>query len=382
MKKIYLDYAASTPVDNEVLKAMRPYFDQQFYNPSSTYLAARSVRQALERARTDIALCLGSRPAEVIFTAGATEANNLAIAGVMRQFPAGEVLASAIEHESVLAPASQFKNRQIPVNRQGLVEIKTLRKMISAKTSLVSIGLVNNELGVIQSLREISALTKKIRAERLAKGNKLPIYLHSDAAQAGNFLDLHVARLGVDLMSLNGGKIYGPKQSGALYIRTGLKLQPLFLGGGQEFGLRSGTENVPANMGLAAALTKAQALRASDVKRLAGLRDFFEKGLKAKVPGIQINGVTKNRTPHIVNVTFAGVDNERLIIQLDEEGVMAAVGSACSAAKDEPSHVLAAIGLTTKQARSTLRLSFGRTTTQADLERTLELLVRFCSLER
>jgi cysteine desulfurase len=213
MKRIYLDYAAATPMTPEVLKAMEPYFSQKFYNPSASYLAARAARQDLNQARAAVARPLGARPAEIIFTAGATEANNLAIQGIMRQFPDGEVLVSAIEHESVLEPAGLFQPKLIPVDGEGLIILNKLSNLISDNTVLISVMLVNNELGTIQPLHEVAGLVKETLQKRLAKGNKTPLYLHTDAAQAANYLDLHTSRLGIDLMSLNGGKIYGPKQS-------------------------------------------------------------------------------------------------------------------------------------------------------------------------
>src|SRR5581483_1659253 len=249
MKSIYLDYAAATPLDKTVLAAMTPYFREEFYNPSATYLAGRAARQVLNAARSSVARNLGAQPGEIVFTAGATEANNLAISGVMRQHPKGEILVSAIEHESVLAPAGQYNCRRIPVSKQGVVDLTKLEKMLTPQTKLVSVMLVNNELGTVQPIAEIAKLLNMLSNSRRGK-----ILLHSDAAQAGNLFDLHVARLGVDLLSLNGGKIYGPKQSGALYIKAGLELQPLVLGGGQERGLRSGTGNLPGVAGLAKAL--------------------------------------------------------------------------------------------------------------------------------
>ena len=206
MKYIYLDYAAATPMDPIVLKAMEPFFSRQFHNPSAIYLAGRAARQALENARTSIAQNLGARPAEITFTAGATEANNLAVQGIMRNYRGGEVLVSSIEHESVLEPAKLFRHREIPVSSQGIVNIAKLEKMISAETVLVSIMMVNNELGSVQPIREISKILNKSRKLRGPKG--FPLYLHTDAAQAPNYFDLHVSRLGVDLLTINGGKIY------------------------------------------------------------------------------------------------------------------------------------------------------------------------------
>ena len=373
MKSIYLDYAAATPLDPQVLKAMQPYLGRQFYNPSATYLAGRAVRKDLEQARSSIAQNLGAKPVEIIFTAGATEANNLAIAGIMRQFPDGEVLVSAVEHESVLAPAKEFRHRLIPVDKQGIVNLPKLENMIGKQTVLVSVMLVNNELGSIQPIREISQILNKLSILRKSRGNKLPLYLHTDAAQAANYLDLHASRLGVDLLSINGGKIYGPKQTGVLFVRAGVRLLPLVLGGGQERNLRSGTENVAGFVGLAKALDKAQSRRKQESKRLAGLRELFLLDLKERTPLVIVNGSDRHQSPHILHLSFPGQDNERLMMQLDELGVQAAVGSACSASKDEPSHVLKAIGLSEALARSSLRFSFGHGTTKSDLKKVAEL---------
>jgi len=378
-KNIYLDYAAATPMDSSVRQAMEPYFSDNFYNPSATYLAGQKARSALNDARTLIAGHLGSRPAEVVFTAGATEANNLAIQGVMRQFPDGEVLVSAVEHESVLAPAGLFNCQQVPADKQGIVDLAKLESLLSDETVLVSVMYVNNELGSLQPLSEISQILNKLSKSRKSRGNDRPLYLHVDAAQAPNYLDLHVARLGVDFLSLNGGKIYGPKQSGVLYIKTGSQLQPQILGGGQEWSYRSGTENVPAAVGLATALELAQSKRSDETPRLKALRNLFIAGLATKLPTATINGSVKHTAPHILSVTFASADNERLMMQLDEAGVMCAVGSACSASSQEPSHVLKAIGLSDTQARSTLRFSFGRDTSSTDIQATLVLLERFVS---
>lgn len=382
MKTIYLDYAAATPMEREVLKAMKPYFDERFYNPSATYLAARSTRQELEAIRQKVAVCLGAKPAEVIFTAGATEANNLAIQGVMGQHPEGEILVSSIEHESVLAPAGLFSCREIPVSKRGIIDLDKLEKMIGPKTVLVSVMLVNNELGTIQPLREIAEILNKSSISRRPAGNNRPLYLHADAAQAGNYLDLHVSRLGVDLMSINGGKLYGPKQSGALYIKAGIRLKPLIVGGGQEFGLRSGTENLAAAAGLAKALELAAGRRPAEARRVTALREAFEKVLTQKLPEAFVNGAKNGRAPHIISLTLPGFDNERLMMELDERGIQCAVGSACSAQSGEASHVLSAIGLSPKAARSTLRFSLGRQTTSADVDKTIQALTDLTSDKR
>jgi len=371
---IYLDYAAATPLSPEVLEAMRTYQTANFYNPSATYLAAKAVRQDLQAARSLVAGLMGAKAAEIIFTAGATEANNLAIHGIMSQYPDGELLISSIEHESIVEPSKAYKTAQIPVDKTGRIILNKLSNLISDKTTLISIILVNNEFGVVQSLREISLIIDDIRRQRQAKANSRPLYLHTDAAQAGNYLDLQVARLGVSLMSLNGGKLYGPKQSGCLYIKAGINLKPIIVGGGQEFGLRSGTENVAGIIGFAKAFELAQNNRSKEAERVAGLRDSFETKLSHVNPGVQVNGSGKHRAPHISNLTFNGLDNERLLMELDELGIMCAVGSACSASSQEPSPVLKAIGLNDAEARSSLRFSFGKDTTQKDIEAAVELI--------
>ncbi|MBI1952303.1 cysteine desulfurase [Candidatus Saccharibacteria bacterium] len=380
MKKIYLDYAAATPIDKQVLKSMEPFFSRQFYNPSALYLAGREVRQALEDARALVAQNLGARPAEITFTAGATEANNLALRGIMQNYPDAEVLVSAVEHDSVLAPAELFNSRRIPVDKSGRVILDELEKMISDKTALVSVGLVNNEIGTIQSLHEIAKILKAVKYARTSNGpsksEALPLLLHTDAAQAPSYFDLHVSRLGVDLLTINSGKIYGPKQSGALYARAGIKLKPLILGGGQEDGLRSGTENVAGAVGLATAFDLAQNSRSLETRRLAELRRYFVDGIQTNMPLAVVNGSPKHSAPHIISVTFPGIDNERLMMELDERGIQTATGSACNASSDKPSHVLEAIGLSDKQARSSLRFSFGRGVSENDINHTLKTLTQ------
>jgi cysteine desulfurase len=379
---VYLDYSAATPVKPEVAEAMRPYLSQEFYNPSAIYLAAKHAKRQLDGIRQSAAVQLGAKPAEIIFTAGATEANNLAIQGLGRQYPGAEILISAVEHESVRAPAELFDSREVPVDEHGRILLNKLSNLISDKTLLVSVMLVNNEVGTVQPLSEVAALIGHIRRQRREKGNELPIYLHTDAAQAGNYFDLHVSRLGVDLMSVNGGKIYGPKQSGILYVKAGLKLWPLIVGGGQEFGLRSGTESLAAAAGLAKALDLAQNARGAESKRVTSLRDYFESRITELIPGAVTNGTKNHRSPHISNITFDGVDNERLLMELDERGVQCAAGSACSASSDEPSHVLMAMGLSREMAQSTLRFSLGAQTTKDQLDKAVSALRQILQADR
>lgn len=373
---IYLDHAAATPVDPAVLAAMQPFFGEQFYNPSATYMAASRVRQALEAARTQVAHWLGARSSEIIFTAGGTEANNLAVHGIMRQHPQGNVVVSSIEHESVLQPARCYECREVAVVPDGRLDIADLRRKIDDRTVLVSVVYANNEIGTVQSIRDIARLIAEKRAERVATPGTAvpPLYLHIDAAQAANYLDLHVARLGVDLLTLNGGKLYGPKQSGVLYVKAGLKLRPLINGGGQERGLRSGTENVAAAVGLAAALELAQRNRHQEARRLQGLQQIVYELLEQRLPAATINGSRKYRLPNNIHLTIPGADNERLLMQLEAAGILAAAGSACSASSETPSHVLRAIGLSDEAARSSIRLTMGRDTTESMMRQVIEVL--------
>ena len=374
MKQHYFDYAASTPMDTDVLAAMQPYLTTQFYNPSAEYLAAKEVRQALEHARTTVSRVLGTRPSEVYFTAGGTEANNMALQGIMRQYPDANVVVSAIEHSSVLEPAKLFDAQIAPVSSKGIIDLAALEKRIDEKTVLVSIMYANNEIGTVQPIRKIANFLQFVREERRKKGNKLPLFLHTDACQAANYLDLHVSRLGVDLMTLNGSKIYGPKQSGALYVRAGIVLQPLVLGGGQEHGLRSGTENVAGAVGFAAELQKTEKVKRDESDRLKQLRDNLISQLWVLTPNIKINGHEKLRLPNNIHILIPDCDNERLVMELDERGIICAAGSACSASSEEPSHVLKAIGLSDKDAQSSIRITMGRGTTLKDTQTLAEVL--------
>lgn len=372
--KLYFDYAAATPLDERVLAAMQPFFTEQFYNPSSTYTAGRQVRVALDEARAKVAHWLGARPSEVLFTAGATESINLAIHGVMRQFPEANVVVSAIEHEAVLASARCYAHTLAPVQPTGSVDVEALLKQIDDRTVLVSVGYANNELGTIQPLREIALGLAEIRARRRLANNDLPLYLHTDASQAANYLDLHAARLGVDLLTLNGGKMYGPKQTGVLYVKAGVTLGPLIFGGGQEQGLRSGTENVPGFVGLAAALDLAQQDRRETVQKLSLLRDELQKRIVAALPDTVVNGNLKKRLPNSLHLSWPGVDGERLVMLLDQHGLQAATGSACAANKQTASHVLRAIGLADELLQGSLRLSLGAHTTPEATLQAAELL--------
>jgi cysteine desulfurase len=393
MKQIYLDYAAATPIDDSVQKAMKPYYSDNFYNPSATYLKARSVKKDLESARNKVARLLGSRSSEVVFTAGGTEANNLAIHGIMSRWSGSNVIISDIEHASVRQPACKYDYKVVPVDGLGIIDNDKLKKLIDDKTVLLSIMLANNEIGTIQNLATIFKLVKEIRHERILQGNPLPLYLHSDACQAANYLSLKNPI--ADLMSLNGGKIYGPKQSGVLYVNRAVKLSPIIEGGGQENGWRSGTENVAQVIGFAEALEKAQNMRDVETTRLANIQYQAIDRLIDLIPGAVVNGsaqsllqkdvlpglkkkaaIAGNRLANNLHITIPGQDAERLMMQLDEQGFMCAVGSACSASSEEPSHVLSAIGLSEEDARASLRLSFGRGTKSSDVIKCIEALAK------
>ncbi|HSX07579.1 MAG TPA: cysteine desulfurase family protein [Candidatus Saccharimonadales bacterium] len=376
---LYFDYAAATPMDPQVQAAMAPFWHDKFYNPSATYLAAQAVKKDLDAARASIASWLGARPSEVIFTAGGTEANNLAIHGIMRQHPDAHVITSAIEHESVLQPARAYNYTEAPVTPPGLVDLDRLRELIDDQTVLVSIMYANNEVGTVQPIRAISQLIAAVRKDRRTRGVELPIYLHTDACQAAAYLDLHTARLGVDLLTLNAGKIYGPKQCGALFVESHVRVQPDILGGGQERNLRSGTENVAGAIGFAKALDLVQSRRHEEGVRLAALQDLFYNELKKAVPGATVNGTRKTRLPNNIHITIPGTDNERLLMQLDEAGILCAAGSACSASNEEASHVLRAMGLSDAEARASLRLTMGRHTTEEAVRHAVAALRDICA---
>lgn len=381
MKHIYLDHAAATPVSNKVAAAMQPYLAESFYNPSATYLAAKAVRTDIDSARVQVASVLGSRPAEIIFTAGGTEANNAAIKGVAYSFPGSHLVSSALEHDSVRFPLmylakTGWSHSEVLPKPDGVVEAAAILSAVTDKTVLVSVMYANNEIGTIQPIKQIAAGLQKIRQDRRKAGNELPLYFHTDACQAANYLDLHVSRLGVDLMTLNGGKIYGPKQSGALYAATHVQLIPLLHGGGQELNRRPGTENPAAIVGFATALAHAQSTRHTQSKHLKMTQLYFCHLLEDRLPNAVINGSMKHRLPNNVHVTIPGVDNERVIFGLDEVGILAAAGSACSASSDEPSHVLKAIGLTDGEAQASLRFTMGRQTDKAAIEKTVQALAK------
>lgn len=378
---IYLDYAASTPLDKRVLSAMEPYFHTDFYNPSALYQSAREVRFAYEDARHQLAIAIGAKQHEIIITAGATESINLAISGVIGQY-GGSVVVSRIEHAAVVETAQHHDVMWIEADHRGFITEAAVRSAITDTTTIVSVGYINNELGTVQPLRAIAGVIDDIRKKRLADGSTTPLFFHTDASQAPGLIDISVSRLGVDLMTLNSGKCYGPKQVGLLWVRAGIELTPLIYGGGQENGLRSGTENVAGTIGFATALTLCVKSKNSESHRIAQLRDQLQRTIIEAIPDIVVNGHPKQRSPHILHISLAGLDGERAVFALDEYGILAATGSACAANKATRSHVLTAVGMSDELADGSVRLSLGRATTEADIERAGKIIIDVLQQER
>jgi len=377
MRKIYLDHAATTCVDPRVKRAMEPYYNRIFGNASSFHSLGKLAENVMEQARRDVAEILNCRAREIIFCSGGTESDNLAVLGAARAHKdfGNHIICSKIEHHAVLEPVYHlekegFKATYIGVDEFGVVDPEEIRKKLTPKTTLVSIMMANNEIGAIQPIEEIGRMVLKWRKEHKTK---YPIF-HCDACQAAGVKDLNVEKLHVDLLTLNGGKIYGPKGAGALYIREGVKLEPLMYGGGQERGRRPGTENVAAIVGFSQALEIAQKEKDRENKRLIKLRDYFIEQILQKIPKSRLNGHAGERLPNNVNVSISGVEGEAMVLYLDAKGVYASSGSACTSRVLEPSHVLLACGLSKEAAHSSVRFTLGRKTTKADLDYVLQVL--------
>lgn len=378
-QKIYIDYASTTPVSDKVMAAMLPYFQQNFYNPSAMYMSAKHVHDAIEQARSSIAAEMQVRPVELLFTAGSTEANNLVIHGVMRQYPAAKVVCSAIEHAAVLRAAQQYKHALLAVGADGVTDVSQLNKVIDDETVLVCCMTANNETGVLQPLDDIKKIIAAIKSDRTKRGITLPLYVHTDASQSFLYERLLPHELQVDFAVISGSKMYGPKQAAVLFVKQGIQLAPLLFGGSQEYGTRPGTENVPAIIGLAAAVQEVATTRLVEAERLRQLQQYCIEQLTNQF-GAVINGSLKYRLPNNVHATFNGIDNEILVMQLDERGIMTAVGSACHAANDEPSYVLQAMGLSIEQARSSIRFTFGRSTNEKSIMQLVQTLAECLQL--
>lgn len=372
---IYLDHAAATPVDSRVLSDMLPYLTELFYNPSSPYAPAVEVRRAYEDAKRRIGACIGAKADEIIITAGATESINLAFGSAK-----GHVVISAIEHHAVLEAAKQHETTLVLPRPDGMIEPDAVMRAIRPDTWLVSIAIANHEIGTVQHLRDISEIVRIERRRRQDAGEEMPIYLHTDASQGVGQIDVNVARLGVDMMTLNAAKIYGPKQVGLLWTASYVKLAPLIVGGGQERGLRSGTENVAGTIGFARALELATEHRHSEVDRLTALRDGLQKKLLEALPEAVVSGSLKRRLPGHLHISFSGIDAERIVFALESKGVLVATGSACAANKGTRSHVLTAIGMDETTADGSLRLTLGRLTDEEDIQKAaMHIIDAVCS---
>ena len=364
---VYLDYHATTPVDPRVLEAMLPYFTKVFGNPASASHAwGWKAQEAVESARKDVATMLGASAREIVFTSGATESNNWAIRGLAELAPPDRrhVIVSAIEHKSVLESAVRLEASGwtvsiLPVGDDGLVDMNALNQLLTDNTRLVSVMAANNEIGVIQPLAEIAALAH-------ARG----ALVHTDAAQAAGKIPLDVKTLGVDLLSLTGHKMYGPKGCGALFIRKSTALEPLIRGGGHEHGMRSGTLNVPGIVGLAKACSICTAEMAAESRRMTELRNRLLEGLSRALGGVTVNGSLDHRLPNNLHVNFDGVDGESLLVGIGDIAVSS--GSACSSASSTPSHVLSAICHGRAVSSATIRFGLGRWTTDDEIDYTIE----------
>lgn len=369
-KMIYMDHAATTPTKPEVLQEMLPFFTEKFGNPSSIYSIARESKSAIEKARERAASVLGAKPEEIYFTGGGSEADNWALKGIAsaNQDRGNHIITTQIEHHAVLHACQYlekhgFNVTYLPVDEYGLVSIDELKKAITDKTILVSIMFANNEIGTIQPIAEIGKLCRE-------KG----IYFHTDAVQAVGNVPINVSDMNIDLLSLSAHKFYGPKGVGILYIRKGVKLYPHIHGGGQERNRRAGTENVPGIVGLGKAIELAGQNLDSHMKRLSNLRDKLINGLLDRVPHTRLNGHPEKRLPNNINMCFRFIEGESLLLLLDEMGVAASSGSACSSGSLDPSHVLLAIGLPHEIAHGSLRLSIGDATTEEDIDYVLDIL--------
>ena len=367
---IYLDHAATTPMDPRVVEAMLPFLSEHFGNPSSIYGLGRTARMAIDRAREEVAAALSARPTEIVFTSGGTESDNAAIKGVAlaRQHDGNHIITAATEHHAVLHSCEWlerlgFETTVLPVDRSGLVDPDAVVGAIRPTTTLITLMYANNEIGTIHPLAEIGKVAR-------SRG----VTFHSDAVQAGGALPIDVDSLGVDMLSLSGHKFYGPKGMGVLYVRRGTPWLPWQQGGGQERGRRAGTENTAGIVGIATALRLAVESMETTAAHCARLRDRLHAGLMAAIPDVVLNGHPERRLPNNLNLSFRGVEGESLLLNLDMHGIAASSGSACTAGSLDPSHVLMAIGLAHDLAQGSLRLTVGRGTTDEQVNRVLDVL--------
>ncbi len=369
MERVYLDNAATTPVSDEVFAAMLPYFREKFGNASSLYLRGRQAAEAMEKAREQVANAIGADTKEVIFTSGGTEADNLAVIGTAhaRRGHGNHIITSAIEHPAVTEPCEHlaregFEVTYLPVDKDGIVSVDALNRAITGNTVLISIMHVNNEIGTVQPIEEIG---------RIARENGIPF--HTDAVQSLGKIEVDVDRLGVDLLSLSGHKVHGPKGIGALFVRKGTRVKALEYGGGQERGLRSGTENVAGIVGMGQACEAAARDLRMNAAHMARLRDKLLEGL-VKEEYVRLNGSKTKRSPNNVNVSFHFIEGESLVLMLDMKGVEASTGSACSSRELQASHVLLALGLAPEQAHGSLRFTNSEYNTEKEIDYVLDVL--------
>jgi len=372
MRRIYLDYAATTPTHPEVVKAMLPYFTDVFGNASSIYSYGQEAKGAIEEARVKVADLIGARGEEIVFTSGGTEADNFALKGVAfaNETKGNHIITSSIEHHAVIETCKFLERRgfrvtYLPVDEYGLVDAGDVKKAITDKTILISVMQANNEMGTIEPIAEIGRIAREAG-----------IYFHTDAVQMVGHIPVDVNELEVDLLAMSAHKLYGPKGVGALYIRKGTKLIPFMHGGDQERRRRASTENVPGIIGLGKAIELIQQDMGEEAERLTYLRDRLIKGLLERIDHTRLNGHPLKRLPNNVNVSVDYVEGESMLLNLDLEGICASTGSACSSASLEPSHVLLALGLSPEQAHGSLRFSLGKWTRDEEIERVLEVLPR------
>ena len=365
---IYLDNAASTQIHDDVLEAMLPYLKEQYGNPSSIHRYGRLANKAIEKARKQIAMLINADPSEILFTSGGTESNNTALYGIAAKKPHSQIITSSIEHDAILEPCKKltkdgFDVIYLPVDNHGVVNLSVLKNSLSDNTCLVSIMFGNNEMGTIEPIAQIAQLC-----------NERNIPFHTDAVQAVGKITIDVKKLGVDLLSISSHKINGPKGIGALYIRKGIDLIPIILGGGQENGLRSGTENVANIVGFGKACELAKLNLSENISHMKKLRDNLVATILREIPGVTFNGHTEHRLPNNAHFTFLGVAGEDLIIKLDEYGICASTGSACSVHTQKASHVLQAMGFSHEQITGSLRLTLGLFNNQQQIDETVNIL--------
>lgn len=376
----YLDHAAATPCDERVVAAMQPYLTDIFYNPSASYRGGREAKKALETARDTVASIVGAKPHDIIFTAGATESINLAIQGVLVN--GGNAVISAVEHVAVRKAVEQYPHTVAAVDSRGRVLLESIEQCVNDDTVLVSVVLADNEFGTVQPIADVARLLERMRQERNARGVTTPLYFYTDASQGQTVLDLSVSRLGVDMMTLNSGKCYGPKQVGALWLRPSVRLAPRIVGGGQERGLRGGTENVAGVVGFAKALGLVQNERHTEAERLREIKKRLVEKLSELVPGLEFDGHPKQCLPGHIHMHVDGLDAERVVFHLDNEGICIATGAACSANKATRLPSLEAVGLTESQADGSLRVTLGHLNQLDDVPYLAEKIAEAIEVER